>query len=70
MVAWFEDGHRDVDIEVSVARRRIQGLVIGVLGMDPVGDGSKSFRSRRVESREEKRVFSDERIGVGRARRG
>lgn len=41
------------------------------LGMDPVADGSKSFRSRRVESsREEKRVFSDERIRVGRARRG
>lgn len=55
--------------KVSVARRRIQGLVLGVLGMDPVADGSKSFRSRRVESREGKRVFSDERIRVGRARR-
>lgn len=32
MVAWFENGHRDVDIEVSVARRRIQGLVVGVSG--------------------------------------
>lgn len=56
-------------IEVSVARRRIQGLVVGGLGMDPSVDGSKRLSSRRVESREEKRVFSDERIKVGRARR-